>query len=92
MAYLHYIIYALIAWNLIIFLLYGLDKRKAKNRKRRISEKALLMVAFFMGGVGAMSGMLFYRHKTQHRKFKILLPLFVLSNVIITVAGYYFAT
>ena len=37
------------AWNLIVFLIYGLDKLKAKAEKWRISEKALLLMALFFG-------------------------------------------
>jgi uncharacterized membrane protein YsdA (DUF1294 family) len=44
------IIYVLLIWNLIVFLLYGADKSKAKKGKRRISEKTLLVTAFLMGG------------------------------------------
>ena len=43
----------LIIWNVIVFLTYGIDKLKAIKNGWRISEKALLMLAFCMGGVGA---------------------------------------
>ena len=86
----HYIIYALLAWNFIIFIVYGADKSKAKKRKRRISEKTLLLTAFFLGSVGAFFGMILFRHKTKHWKFKILLPFFVILHIAAAVAVYYF--
>ena len=85
----NYIIYALLAWNLIVFIMYGADKSKAKKRKRRISEKTLLWTAFFMGSIGAFFGMILFRHKTKHWKFKILLPLFVMLHIAAAVAVYY---
>ena len=69
------------AWNIVVFLVYGADKRKAKKKVRRISEKALLLCAFFMGGLGAALGMAIFRHKTKHLKFCILTPLAILLNV-----------
>ena len=90
MDYIKYIIYALIVWNIIVFMLYGADKRKAKMRKQRISEKTLLMTAFFLGGLGGMFGMVLFRHKTQHLRFKILVPLFVILQIAVVATGYFF--
>jgi uncharacterized membrane protein YsdA (DUF1294 family) len=84
------VIYALLAWNFIVFLLYGTDKSKAKRGKRRISEKTLLMTAFLMGGIGALVGMILFRHKTTNRKFKILLPVFAILNIAVAATVYYF--
>ena len=82
----HIFIIALLVWNLIVFVLYGADKHKARKQGRRISEKALLIIAFFMGGVGAVLGMAFFRHKTKHWKFRIRLPLFALLNIAAAIA------
>ena len=78
-----YTILALILWNLAIFTLYGIDKRKAIYGKQRISEKTMLLCAFLMGGIGAMFGMSFFRHKTKHWKFKICVPLAAALNIAI---------
>ena len=80
---------ALIGWNIIVFIMYGADKRKAKKAKRRTSEKALLIAAFLLGGVGAAFGMRVFRHKTNHWKFRILVPLSALITVAAAVVGYY---
>jgi uncharacterized membrane protein YsdA (DUF1294 family) len=88
--YLHYAVCILGAWNVIVFLLYGVDKRKAKKGKRRISERTLLITAFFMGGIGAFFGMVLFKHKTKHWKFKILLPLYAVFNIAIAAVAYYF--
>ena len=76
----------LIIWNVIVFLTYGIDKLKAIKNGWRISEKALLMMAFCMGGVGAYLGMQTFRHKTKKLKFNILVPLAVIFNIAIIYA------
>jgi uncharacterized membrane protein YsdA (DUF1294 family) len=90
MVSLKYIITTLTVWNILVFMLYGVDKLKAKNEQKRISEKTLLMTAFFMGSAGAVIGMVVFKHKTKHWKFKILLPLFIILNVAFVVACYSF--
>ena len=74
-----------IIWNIIVFAMYGIDKNKSQKRKRRISEKTLILSAFFMGGTGALLGMHVFRHKTKHWEFKIGIPLLLLLNIIIIV-------
>ena len=70
------LLYILIAWNIFIFLLYGYDKLMAIKNGWRVSEKTLLMSAFLFGGIGAYFGMIIFKHKTRHKNFKFLLPLF----------------
>jgi uncharacterized membrane protein YsdA (DUF1294 family) len=77
-------------WNIIIFALYGMDKRKAKAGKWRISETTLIICAFLMGGIGALLGMRVFRHKTKHLKFKLLIPLSVIVNIAAVIALLYF--
>lgn len=43
----------LLVWNIVVLLVYGLDKHKAIRHKRRISEKALLLQTLIFGGIGA---------------------------------------
>ena len=71
-------------WNIFSFALYGTDKHKARKMKWRISEKTLILCAFLMGSVGALLGMKIFRHKTKHLKFKLLLPLALIVNIVIT--------
>ena len=71
----------LLAWNIVVFLLYGLDKRSAKRGGRRVSEGTLLLTAALMGGPGAWLGMAVFRHKTRHAKFKIGVPLLMIVNI-----------
>ena len=68
----------LILINLLGFFLYGLDKAKAKCKGGRIPERTLIWVARLGGGVGCWLGMVLFRHKTKHIRFKILVPLWTM--------------
>ena len=57
--------------NIAVFLLYGIDKLKAKKNKWRIPERTLLTGTWLMCGVGAFLGMRTFCHKTQHLSFKV---------------------
>lgn len=76
----------LIVWNLITFILMGIDKYKAVKGKWRISESTLFLCAFLLGGPGIFLGMLVFRHKTRHLSFRIFIPAAAIINLII----YYF--
>jgi uncharacterized membrane protein YsdA (DUF1294 family) len=67
--------------NIVAFMLFAVDKAKAKKRKRRISENALLFVALIGGSLGALMGMKAFKHKTKHNKFRFGLPLILLIHL-----------
>lgn len=46
----------LLAINAVTFIVYGIDKYKAKKAKWRISEATLLLLAVLGGSVGAWGG------------------------------------
>lgn len=58
----------IIILNLINFILYGIDKYKAKHDLWRISEKTLLTLSIFVG-LGGFLGMEIFHHKTREKKF-----------------------
>ena len=79
--------------NVLALLVYGLDKLLAKLKEhapktRRIPEKTLLLLAALGGGIGAWLGMELFRHKTQHRSFRICVPLFTLIWIVV-IGGLY---
>ena len=66
--------------NLLTFIVYGIDKLKAKKGKWRIPESTLLLLAFMGGSVGAWLGIKVWHHKTLHKKFKYGVPfIFILQ-------------
>ena len=77
------IIYILIVINIITFLVYGIDKWKAKQGSWRISEATLLILAVIGGSIGALIGMKVWHHKTMHKKFRYGLPLILIIQIIL---------
>ena len=90
------ILYILIGINVLTFLVYGIDKWKAKRAKWRIREAALLGLAVLGGSIGALLGMKVWRHKTMHKggthdvdnivggyQFKYGLPLILLAQIVL---------
>jgi uncharacterized membrane protein YsdA (DUF1294 family) len=75
------LIYYLMVINIVTFLVYGIDKIKAKQGSWRISEATLLIFAVIGGSIGALLGMQVWHHKTMHKKFKYGLPLILLVQI-----------
>ena len=73
--------YYLLAINAVTFIIYGIDKYKAKNAKWRIPEATLLLMAVIGGSVGAWLGMKVWHHKTMHKKFKYGIPAILLIQI-----------
>ena len=71
----------LLAVNIASFLLYGIDKYKAKKGKWRVSEATLLMMAVIGGSIGAWAGMRLWHHKTMHKKFKYGIPVIIIMQI-----------
>ena len=63
--------------NLLAFVLYGIDKRRARRCDYRIPESTLLWMARLGGGVGSWAGIKAFHHKTKHTKFRVLVPLWI---------------
>ena len=77
----------LLGVNLLAFVLYGVDKRRARKDLWRIPEKTLLGVAFAGGTVGAIVGMNVFHHKTRHWYFRYGLP--AVLAIQLSVAAYF---
>ena len=70
-----------VAVNVVTFIVYGIDKWKAKKGRWRISEATLLFLAVIGGSIGAWMGMSVWHHKTLHKKFKYGVPLILLLQI-----------
>lgn len=71
--------------TLVTFIVFGVDKLKAKKGKWRISEATLLLLCALGGSVGGLAGMYVFHHKTRHRKFTLGVPLILLAQVAVGV-------
>lgn len=74
------LVYLLII-NAAAFALMLADKWKAKKNRWRIPEATLMGVAALGGSIGALAGMHLVRHKTQHPKFTLGIPLILAVQV-----------
>lgn len=76
------LVYLLII-NAAAFVLMLADKWKAKKNRWRIPEATLMGVAALGGSIGALAGMYLVRHKTQHPKFTLGIPLLLAIQMVI---------
>ena len=71
--------------NALGFLLMLVDKWKARKNRWRVRESTLLLIAALGGSVGSLLGMYLFRHKTQHLKFTLGIPLILAAQCIAAV-------
>lgn len=76
--------------NLVSFMMFGIDKYKARRGQWRISEATLLAVAAIGGSIGAWMGMKVWHHKTLHSKFRYGVPIILLVHIALMAYFCYF--
>ena len=76
------ITFALLIWNLLVFMIYGIDKSKARKGAWRIPEKYLLSFAFLCGGFGAWLAGVTFHHKTRKWYFKTVWFLGIVTTLV----------
>jgi len=72
--------------NLAGFLIFSLDKHRARNGMWRISESNLLALAIFGGTIGVIVAQRTLRHKTRKEPFRTFLLLIVAVQIILLLA------
>ena len=77
------IIAYLITVNIIGFIMTGVDKYRAVQRKWRIAERTLFAFALLGGGMGVYTGCIIFNHKTRTLKFMIGIPVICIIEAII---------
>jgi len=76
-----YLLIYLLIINAVGFTLMLIDKWKAKKSRWRIPEATLMGVAALGGSVGSLLGMYTVRHKTQHIKFTVGIPVILVVQI-----------
>ena len=74
----------LIAVNICTFLVYGIDKQRARSGRWRIPESRLLLLAAVGGSLGAWMGMYVLHHNTRKAKFYRGIPLILVIQCALT--------
>ncbi len=77
------------AVNVIAFALMGIDKRRARLGRWRISEAALILSAVAGGSIGALAGMMLFRHKTRKPKFTVGVPAILVIQILFFLLLFY---
>ena len=81
----------LLFFNLLCFLLFALDKRKAQQGQRRTAEKMLHLATLPGAAPGAWAAILLLRHKNRKAAFwSITLMLTLLQGAVLYFALPYF--
>ena len=76
-----FIIYLIII-NVITFSAMYWDKRKAKKGNWRTKEMTLFTLVFLGGGIGGITGMYTFRHKTKKPAFVVGFPAILILEII----------
>ncbi len=71
--------------NLLTFIVYGADKRRARRGKWRVPEKTLFLLPLLGGSIGALLGMRVFHHKTKHWYFVWSIPAILLAQIALAV-------
>ena len=71
------------AFSLISVVITAVDKSRARNHGKRISESTLLYIAALGGAPLMFITMLLIHHKTKHVKFMLGLPLMIAYQALI---------
>ena len=74
--------YYILGINVITFIIYGVDKLKAKKGKWRTPEACLLGLAVIGGSIGSYLGIKVWHHKTLHKKFKYGIPAIIILQIV----------
>ena len=76
-----YLLIYLLTINAAGFALMLIDKWKAKHNRWRIPEATLMGIAALGGSIGSLLGMYTVRHKTQHIKFTVGIPVILVVQI-----------
>ena len=74
------LIFWLLFINSVAIFLMKKDKQYAKEEKMRIRESTLISIALAGGAIGMYFAMFKYKHKTLHKKFTVLVPIFIMLH------------
>lgn len=75
-------IYLLVV-NVLSFILFGIDKKRASYNGSRIPNATLLGLSVIGGSIGGLFGMYFYRHKTKTWYYVTGIPIIISLQIML---------
>lgn len=88
MSKLEYVLTYFACINIISFIVFFLDKEKAKKDKWRIQERTLHTLSFMGGVVGSIGAMILFHHKTKKTLFVAITIIALLFNIFVYYNAY----
>lgn len=73
----------LLAINVVTFVAFGIDKRRAVEGRWRIREHTLLVLSLLGGTIGGLVGMVAFRHKIRKPKFRYGMPAILVLQLVV---------
>lgn len=73
----------LIIINLFEFIIMGIDKLQAINKKRRIPEISILSISILGGGIGGLTSMYIFNHKKNKFYFKLIFIFSIICELLL---------
>lgn len=80
-----FLFYLFLIINAIAFILIAYDKNLAKNQKRRIPERTLLLFVLIGGTIGSGLAMQIFRHKIAKRSYLLKFLGIVILQIVIAI-------
>lgn len=77
-----FVLWAVLVMNVTTFVVFGVDKARARRGRRRIPESTLLLLAWATGVIGAWVAVSVFRHKTRKTSFRVKLAGVTLVNLL----------
>lgn len=71
--------------NIIAFVLFAVDKYKARRSLWRISERGLFLVCLLGGSIGGLFGIFLLHHKRRKPLFRYGVPVVFLLHIILLI-------
>ena len=76
-----YVIVYVVLINCVGIGAMAIDKYKAQKARWRIPEKTLFLITLLGGGIGTITGMYMFRHKTKKLYFTIGFPTILIAEI-----------
>ena len=78
-------LWCVVAVSVVTFVMFGIDKYRAVKGGYRIPIAVLLGMAFAGGSIGALLGMVVFRHKIRKNYFSVGVPLILVMQVVLMI-------